>query len=65
MTSDDPTYRERPTFDPPGSDGQGLQCPACGCRHFLVRNTVRGDRVIIRYRVCRHCGRVSKSIERM
>lgn len=37
----------------------GIQCPKCGCRHFEVRNTVpKRNGTIVRYRVCRHCGKV-------
>jgi len=36
----------------------GLECPACGCRHFFVIYTrpTPGGR-IRRRRECRHCGR--------
>jgi hypothetical protein len=37
---------------------RGLECPACGCRHFHVLYTraALGGR-ILRRRECRHCGR--------
>lgn len=38
----------------------GFSCPDCGCKHSSVRNTKRlvwrGNEIIRRYRVCRHCG---------
>jgi len=37
---------------------RGLQCPKCGCRHFLVVYTQpKGGGRIMRRRECRHCGR--------
>ncbi len=37
---------------------RGLECPACGCRHFevLYTRSVLGGKVL-RRRACRHCGR--------
>ena len=42
----------------------GLACPACGCCDWRVRNTERLAGQIRRYRVCRHCGRVRRTVER-
>lgn len=37
---------------------RGIQCPACGCRHFFVIYTRRGaGEKLVRRRECRHCGR--------
>ncbi len=43
---------------PAPRDRRGLECPACGCRHFQVIYTraAWGGR-IMRRRECRHCGR--------
>lgn len=42
----------------------GLVCEGCGCRHWRVRNTEQRDGEIRRYRVCRHCSRVRRTVER-
>ena len=42
---------------------KGLVCRRCGCRHFHVRNTIRGDNRIIRWRICRYCGTAKKTVE--
>lgn len=34
----------------------GLQCPKCGCNHFEVYKTIRGESAKFRYKACRHCG---------
>jgi hypothetical protein len=39
-------------------DERGLICKKCGCRHFNVKHTRRGDGYILRERKCRNCGRV-------
>ena len=39
-----------------GGEAAGIECPHCGCRHMLVRNTRPIGGVVRRYRVCRHCG---------
>ena len=37
---------------------KGLECHACGCRHFLVVYTrPTRDGRIMRRRECRHCGK--------
>lgn len=41
----------------------GLVCRKCGCRHFEVAATRRGSDVIVRYRVCRHCGARRTTVE--
>jgi len=45
---------------------QGLECPRCGCRHFLVVYTrpMPGGR-IQRRRECRHCGWRVTTVERV
>lgn len=42
---------------------RGLECRKCGCRDFRVQTTRKGDDVIVRYRVCRHCGAIRQTIE--
>ena len=48
--------------------GPGLVCPKCGCIQFSdgknVRNTVRVNGAVRRYRVCRNCGRTWTTTER-
>ena len=48
--------------------GMGLVCPKCGCIQFSdgknVRNTVRVDGAVRRYRVCRNYGRIWTTTER-
>jgi DNA-directed RNA polymerase subunit RPC12/RpoP len=38
------------------SDGKGLECPACGCRHFTTSYTRARDFGIRRGKTCRNCG---------
>ena len=40
------------------SSRRGIECPACGCRHFFTTHTepMRDGR-IRRRKECRHCGR--------
>ena len=49
---------------PTDGDTRGLECRKCGCRHFVVDNTRKLNRMIIRYRRCRHCGRRMTTSER-
>jgi transcriptional regulator NrdR family protein len=51
---------------PEKSDDRGIECPQCGCRHFLVIDTrpMWGGRVR-RRRECRHCGRRVTTVERV
>jgi len=44
--------------------GRGLECRKCGCRHFLVDHTRKVNRMIVRYRRCRHCGQRMTTCER-
>ena len=44
-------------------DGRGIACPKCGCRDLRVQTTRRQDGLILRYRVCRHCGAHRATIE--
>lgn len=34
----------------------GIACLKCGCRDLRVQTVRRGEGLIVRYRVCRHCG---------
>lgn len=53
-----------PTMSTDRDKATGLECPHCGCRHFLTRNTIPlRDGRIKRYKVCRHCGRVTTTFE--
>lgn len=45
------------------NNSKGIQCPACGCRDLRVQTTRRGDNLVVRYRVCRHCGAHKPTIE--
>jgi len=51
-----------------GNQVSGLICPGCGCPQFAdgknVRNTVRVNGAVRRYRVCRNCGRIWTTTER-
>ena len=48
----------------PSEDKHGLECRKCGCRHLLVDHTRKVNRMIIRYRRCRHCGQRMTTCER-
>ena len=43
-----------------GARAKGLKCPRCHCPQFRdgtnVRNTLRVEGAVRRYRVCRNCG---------
>lgn len=41
----------------------GIACPACGCRATRVETTRRADDMVVRYRVCLHCGARKTTIE--
>ncbi len=43
---------------------EGLQCRACGCRHFYCDHTERKGRMIVRYKHCRNCGKKIVTTER-
>lgn len=45
------------------SGGKGIACQVCGCRDLRVQTTRRQDGLILRYRVCRHCGQHRATIE--
>jgi hypothetical protein len=46
-------------------ENQGVRCRKCGCRHLLTRNTIPiGDGACRRYKVCRNCGTVVRTVER-
>lgn len=55
---------DRETFRLPGEGDAGIECPKCGCTHFEVIRTIRGDDEIRRQRACRTCGRRVTTIER-
>ena len=41
----------------PQFPAEGLECPGCGCSHWLTVYTRRGPgNTIFRRRQCRHCG---------
>jgi len=42
---------------PPKDRPIGLVCPRCGCADLRVLNTRHTMGRIVRYRLCRHCGR--------
>lgn len=42
----------------------GVACPACGCRHLRSGGVRRSNRLVIRHRTCRNCGRTVKTIEK-
>ena len=42
---------------PPRDRPVGLVCPKCGCADLRVLNTRYVMGRIVRYRLCRHCGR--------
>jgi len=44
-------------------EDRGIRCPACGCRDLKVVNTIRQLGRIVRYRVCRYCGKRIRTIE--
>ena len=51
-----PQQTERKTW--PSKDRSiGLTCPRCGCADLRVLNTRHSLGRIVRYRLCRHCGR--------
>lgn len=54
-----PAVRPRPEPEPPG-----IECPACGCRHFFVVYVRPRRSMIVRRRECRHCGRRITTRER-
>lgn len=42
----------------------GITCPKCACRHvWKVRDTDRIEGAIRRYRVCRNCKHVIRTVE--
>lgn len=46
---------------PKAPDGQqqpaGITCKSCGCSHFEVERTKKGNGCIVRVRRCRYCKR--------
>lgn len=48
------------------SQGQGIPCPKCGCRHrWEVYGTKGRGAGNLRYRRCRNCGEKCLTIERL
>ena len=47
------------------TNGKGLVCRKCGCRHFRVLHTRRGPDSIQRERQCRYCGKVVRTWEKL
>jgi hypothetical protein len=45
------------------SSRNGIACPSCGCRATRVETTRRSDNMVVRYRVCLHCGTRKTTIE--
>lgn len=43
----------------------GLSCPRCGCGDLRTTHTIRLPGRIKRRKVCRHCGRVITTRERV
>lgn len=43
---------------------QGIECPRCGCRHLPALFSRRKGRLMIRLRVCRHCGKRVRTVEK-
>ncbi len=41
-----------------------LSCPRCGCEHLPVAYTRHRNKMIVRKRRCRHCGRFIITRER-
>jgi hypothetical protein len=41
---------------PPPSDGMGIECAKCGCKHHEILETREIPGGKRRRRVCRHCG---------
>jgi len=44
---------------------RGLECPQCGCRHWLTLFTRHIDKRVRRRRQCRHCGYQADTFEEM
>ena len=38
------------------SNGNGIECPTCGCRDFRTYGTDPKNTATFRYKQCRHCG---------
>lgn len=43
----------------------GIRCPKCGCRDLLTGNTIKQLGRIIRYRICRYCGKRIRTKEKI
>ena len=44
---------------------KGLRCTQCGCAHLPVVYTRQRANLIVRVRVCRHCGKRTTTYERV
>ena len=60
-----PAAPKRPDEIASSQSENGLECPACGCRHLPVLYTRRHVKRIKRVRQCRNCGRRVISYERI
>ena len=49
----------------PAASGLGLVCSRCGCADLRVLNTRHMMGRVVRYRVCRNCGRRATTYEVM
>jgi hypothetical protein len=60
---DEPTIPTMRELAAASAAGGGLECQKCGCKDFHVLNTRKGHDLIVRYRVCRHCGEKRQTLE--
>lgn len=68
MPEPEPSSERRPVVrlsDLRGNSSTGLECKACGCRHFRVVQTRPKQGYIYRQRECRHCGTKATTTERV
>ena len=62
---EDERIEETGSAEPPPAEPKGLECPACGCRHFSVYYTEPRCGLIRRRRECRHCGKRITTVEQI
>lgn len=43
----------------------GIECPACGCADLRVYYTRKTPKRIVRVRICNHCERRIRTVERI
>lgn len=59
-----PPPENRPTFAQlRGDQGDGWECPRCGCHDWRVVRSLQFGEVRKRERVCRHCKQVIRTVE--